>query len=71
MADSAEATVENVQLSQDLKRLSNLEREIFDQHRRSRQSFTHFKGRINVHQVETNEHMIDEDMKRAQKRMRA
>lgn len=69
LADSSEVAMgQHEQFSQDLKRLSNLEREIFDQHRRSRQSFNHFKGRNSVHQVETNENMIDEDMKKAYKR---
>ena len=69
LADSAEMSLgANSQFSQDLKRLSNLEREIFEQHRRSRHSFNRFKGRTSYHQVETNEDMIDEDVKKAYKR---
>lgn len=46
MADSAAVQqVQNEGFTNDLKRLSNLEREIFEQHRRSRVMFTQFKGR--------------------------
>jgi len=47
MADSSEtALTNNEQFAQDLRRLSNLEREIFEQHRRSRLAFVTFKGRM-------------------------
>lgn len=71
MADSAAVSqVQNEAFTNDLKRLSNLEREIFEQHRRSRVSFTQFKGRTSYRQVDINDNMMDEDMKIANKRMR-
>lgn len=57
-------------LSADLKKLSNLERELYDQHRRSRQQFVLYKSRMENRQVDINYDMMEDDMKKINKRMR-
>ena len=62
MADSTEMQ-QNDQFTQDLKRLSNLEREIFDLHKRQRILFSNFKNKVCTKQVDVNYDLMDEDMK--------
>ena len=52
-----------------MKKLSNLEREIFDLHRKQRQAFLQFKNR-EMSKVEVNYDMMEEELKRVNKRMR-
>ena len=67
LADSTEVQ-QNDQFTHDLKRLSNLERELFDMHKRQRIAFQVFKNKTK--QVDVNYDMMDTDMKQANKRMR-
>ena len=70
MADSVEIQ-QNDQFTQDLKRLSNLEREIFDIHKRQKGAFSNFKNKVQNKQVDVNYDLMDEDMKFANnKRLR-
>ena len=69
MADSTEVQ-QTDQFSSDLKRFSELEREIYDQHRRQRIAFSIHKNAKENRQVDVSYELMDEDMKIANKRMR-
>lgn len=69
MADSSE-TQQSEAFTTDMKRMTNLERELFDMHKRQKVAFMVHRNKINNRQINVNLDMMDEDMKQAHKRMR-
>ena len=67
-ADSAEIST-NDQFTHDIQKLDNLERELFDIHRRQKLRFLS-KKQAGVRQVEINLDMMDEEMKLANKKLK-
>ena len=60
----------NDQFTADLKKLSNLEREIFDLHKRQKSLHLAHKSRHMTRQIDVNYDMMDENLKRANKRLK-
>mmetsp|Transcript_6663 Transcript_6663/g.10711 ORF Transcript_6663/g.10711 Transcript_6663/m.10711 type:complete len:139 (-) Transcript_6663:34-450(-) len=69
MADSTEITKSD-QFASDIKKLDNIERELFDLHRKTKFNFIQHKNRIRSRQIEVNFDLMDSDMKQMSKRLR-
>ena len=70
MADTSEILQNQEQFSTDLKRMSDLEREVFEMHKRQRLMFSMHRNKTQNRQVTVNYDIMDPDLKQANKRMR-